>query len=114
MPALALESRLFMSGAHHRILVFASNVFAAERHTRWQQGLAIARVPSKNKESDITRSQDNLANPSAADFCRLALHMAAFDPKRTSPLPVYWTKQIRCPVVSSGGQSETARVPHVC
>ena len=44
-----IESRLFMSGAHHRILVFASNVFAAERHTRWQQGLAIARSAAMDK-----------------------------------------------------------------
>jgi hypothetical protein len=44
-----IESRLFMSGARHRILVFASNVFAAKRHTRWQQGLAIARSAAMDK-----------------------------------------------------------------
>src|SRR5262245_14233579 len=70
MP-LSWKSRLFMSDAHHRILVFASNVFAAEPHTRCQQGLAIARVPGETKETDMTRSQDNLANPAAADFAGL-------------------------------------------
>ena len=46
--------------------------------------------------------------------CRFALHMSAFDPKRTwaEPLSSSRSELIRCPVLSLGGGNEAARVHH--